>query len=528
MTIMIKNYLSKFYKRPLFLFIFVLVGFTILYASFLEKVPVHLNQDELGFTLNAYSIIKTGFDENGIFLPLYFWHLGVMYSTPIIVYLTAIFLHFLPLNEITIRLPSVLVGLLDLILIYILAQKIFNKKMGLVAIFLLATTPIHFIQSRILLDNLYPVPFIIGWMILLLMYDKKNNPWLLFFAALLLGIGIHSYHATKIMMPLYLMFTFIFLLPQLKKNKILILITLIGFILPLLPLIPWLSKYPDTFIDQVKYTYLYDTKLNPVQGLVSLLTPESLIIRFAIYLSYFDPEFLFLKGDAHLIHSTRQVGAFLMPFAILLITGIYNVFKYKRTKFNLLLITGFFTAPLAAAFVENPYRISKALFILPFATLLATYGVEYLFTRKIDILKYIGTLTLMALFIFFIYFLNDYFNDYPKRAYNWFNYNIPGALETAIKIDKEKRIQYFYLDNKVFFIDRYWKFYLIKHHREDVLTGTFYFDPDNLDPRSLPPNSMLIYRFDHLRNTQGLDQITDFKSEIREPDGITSFYLYKI
>lgn len=520
--------MKKISKYINLLLVFLLIGFALLYTLSLDKVPVHLNQDELGFTLNAYSIVKTGFDENGIFLPLYFWHLGVMYSTPIIVYLTAIFLSFMPLNEITIRLPSVFVGLLNLILVYILARKIFNKKMSLAAVFLLATTPIHFIQSRILLDNLYAIPFIIGWMILILMFNERKNSLFLFLATFVLGLGVHSYHATKIMMPLYLLFTFIFLLPQLKKNKILIFITLIGFILPLLPLIPWLSKYPDTFIDQVKYTHLYDTKLNPIQGFISLLTPESLIIRLAIYLSYFDPEFLFLKGDAHLIHSTRQVGAFLMPFAILLITGIYNVFKYKKTKFNLLLVSGFFTAPLAASFVENPYRISKALFILPFATLLATFGVEFLFTKGKNVLKYIGVLTLIAIVIYFYYFLNDYFNDYPKRVYNWFNFNIPNALETAIKIDKEKKIQYFYLDNKVYFIDRYWKFYLLKHNKENLLNKTFYFNPDNLDPRSLPKNSLLIYRFDHLRNIQGLDQITDFKSEIREPDGLTSFYLYKI
>src|SRR3989344_4280427 len=93
-----------------------------LYASLLERTPVHLNQDELGFALNAHSIAKTGFDENGRFLPLYFWHLGVMWSTPIIVYLTSLILKFLPLSESIIRLPSVFIGVVGISLMWFLGK----------------------------------------------------------------------------------------------------------------------------------------------------------------------------------------------------------------------------------------------------------------------------------------------------------------------------------------------------------------------------------------------------------------------
>ncbi len=125
--------------------IIALVLISILIASFsLNQVPVHLNQDELGFTLNAHSISMGGFDENNRFLPLYFWHLGVIWSTPIIVYLTSLFLLILPVSEIVIRLPSVLVGVVDLVLIYLIAKKVFkNKFYGLVAALLLFITPPH-------------------------------------------------------------------------------------------------------------------------------------------------------------------------------------------------------------------------------------------------------------------------------------------------------------------------------------------------------------------------------------------------
>lgn len=105
------------------LFVLLIFITAVVHGLFLYRTPVHFNQDELGFSLNAYSIVKSGSDENGRFLPLYFWHLGVMWSTPIIVYLTAVFLVFLPLSELTVRLPSVFVGLIDIVLIYFLAKK---------------------------------------------------------------------------------------------------------------------------------------------------------------------------------------------------------------------------------------------------------------------------------------------------------------------------------------------------------------------------------------------------------------------
>src|SRR3989344_4804229 len=104
-----------------------LVAVGILYASFLGRTPIHFNQDELGFSLNAYQISKTVFDENDRFMPLYFWHLGVMWATPIIVYLTAVILKFLPLNESIIRLPSVFIGVVGISLMWFLGKLVFKS-----------------------------------------------------------------------------------------------------------------------------------------------------------------------------------------------------------------------------------------------------------------------------------------------------------------------------------------------------------------------------------------------------------------
>lgn len=499
-----------------------------IYTYSLDKVPVHLNRDELGFSLNAYSIVKTGFDENGRFSPLYFWHLGVMWATPIIVYLTALFLTILPLSEITIRLPSVMVGILDIIFIFFLAKRLFgSENFGLLAAVLLALTPVHFIQSRILLDNLFPVPFILGWMLLLHLFFSRKNLWFLFFAALLLGIGIHSYHAAKVIMPIYLLITFWLILFRYRGNKKVVLIPLFAFILPLLPLIPWLSEYPDTLTDQVRYTGLYDTGLSPIQGLVALLSPVRIIPMVVVYLKYFSPVFLFLKGDSSLIHSTGKIGVFLLPFAILLPLGIYQALK-SRGWFNLLLVVGFFTAPFAGALVSHEYRASKELFILPFATLLATLAIKFLLSTRQKKWKVLGIILLIAIPWQFAYFLYDYFNDYRARSYVWFDYDIPGALEVVLKEESIRPANFIYFDSRIYYYtDRYWRFNLIKHNREDLLGKTFFFDPLAPNPQLFGLNTIMLYRFDHVSNLPVQIPPMRLIRTILEPDGMVSFYIFR-
>lgn len=507
--------------------VFLVLG--IIYSFTLDRVPVHLNQDELGFALNAYSISKTGFDENGRFMPFYFWHLGIMWATPIIVYLTAIFLKILPLSEIVIRLPSVLVGTVNLVLIYLIAKKLFKSRLyGLAVALLLALTPAHFIHSRILLDNLFIVPFVLGWFYLILLFMEKRRLWLIFFAALLLGLGVHSYHAAKVMMPLYLIFTIFITSPFWIKKLVMLPIIILGFALPLLPLIPWLAQYPDTLTDQVRYTGLYDTKLSPLQGIGTLINREIIFNRLVIWLSYFDPKFLFLNGDASMIHSTQKVGVFLLPFVILIPLGIYQIVRSKLAWLGMTIISGFLTAPIAAALVGNQFRISKALIMLPFACLIATYGVRYLFSFKSRTRGFIGVILLAIIGLQFVFFLTDYFSGYRVRSYGWFNYNIPDSLERLIEQDNAGKVNKIYLDSNIYFIERYWRFFLIKHKQEILLDKTLYYDPMNIDQQNLESNSLLYLRFDRMDALQ-----TTYKYQFRkvntilEPDGFPSFYIYR-
>ena len=88
--------------------------------------------------------------------------------TPVIFYLSAAVQLVLPFSEWSIRIPSVIVGLTNLVLLFVLGRRLFgNTWIALMSAALLALSPAHYIFSRYALDYLYPVPFLLAWLIAL-------------------------------------------------------------------------------------------------------------------------------------------------------------------------------------------------------------------------------------------------------------------------------------------------------------------------------------------------------------------------
>jgi 4-amino-4-deoxy-L-arabinose transferase-like glycosyltransferase len=183
----------------------------LLYAPYLGSAPIYLGQDEVFFAVSAQSIAATAHDINGRFLPLYFQWPGrspAVWFQPIPVYFTALFLKVLPVSEWTIRLPTLVVGLTDIVLIYFIASRIFQRgRSAIVAAVLLMLTPAHLIHSRLAMDFLYPLVFVMAWFLCLLIFMERQQLSRLFAATTFLGIGFYSYIAAVAMMPIYFFIT---------------------------------------------------------------------------------------------------------------------------------------------------------------------------------------------------------------------------------------------------------------------------------------------------------------------------------
>ena len=114
----------------------------------LANIPIGFNDDEAAFGYNAYSILKTGKDEWGRFLPFPVFESFGDWKLVVYLYLTAVSQFFFGLNELATRLPSALFGVLAVIACYLLSKELFDKRIALFSAFFLAISPWHIHFSR--------------------------------------------------------------------------------------------------------------------------------------------------------------------------------------------------------------------------------------------------------------------------------------------------------------------------------------------------------------------------------------------
>ena len=163
-------------------------------------------------------------------------------------------------------------------------------------------------------------------------------------------------------------------------------------------------------------------------------------------------------------------------------------------------LTGFLIAPVAALIVDDQYAIGREMAVVAFGALLATFGVERLWTSTNTRARAIAAGLLMLVPLQFAYFCTDYFTGYRQRAALWFGNNLPGAMERLIAMEPPDTGRRVYISDAIPHSEWYWAFYLAKHHRTDLLARTERFDswkPPHAE--SLLPGTLLLSTIDDAR-----------------------------
>src|SRR5256712_442413 len=366
-----------------FIVCLLVVSSALLYTRRLEYAPPHLEIDEVLIAIDAHSIATTGRDLRGELLPLYSQTAEHSWYQPFVIYLTALVLKIAPLSEWVIRLPTVCIAIVNIVLMYLVSRHLFGSDFfGVVAAGMLALSPAHFIHTRYGMDYIYPVPFILAWLLCLVLYNERRRPWMLLAGMTVLGVGFYSYISSIVMMPLYFVLTCLMLVWQ-KEPPRSYWLAAAGFLPWLVPFLVWLARHPAAYGATIEKYGVYDAnQLNAVQGLRSFLSFTSVSQRLSQYWNFFNPSFLFFGSGTKVMFSTGLAGVFLLTFAVFLIIGIYRALK-QPTPLSLILVAGLATAPLPALVVAEENAIFRALSLLPFGVLLATMGVEYLSSASI-------------------------------------------------------------------------------------------------------------------------------------------------
>ncbi len=439
----------------------------LLYFPGLDTSPPYLASDESFFAATAHSIATTGHDAYGRLLPLYFQIRPTEWFQPAIVYFTSLFLTVLPLSQWAVRLPTVVLGLLDIVLVYWIAKRLLTReRLAVVAGALLMFTPAHFILSRIAMDFLYPVPFTLGWLLCFITFLEHPRASRIFVATSVLGFGSFSYLASTIMMPLYFGITVLMLLLTPATRRLTyVAAAFLGFLLPM-TLLLWLARHPEVVGETFVRYRIYEqghtvTTLTPISGLwhgvLASLHLEPIAQRMALYWTFFSPSYLFLTGGSNMLVSTGRTGVFLLATAPFLAVGINQILNVRQTPLNWLLLAGFLLAPAAALVVNEPYAIQREAGVLVFTVLIAAIGLEAMWTAARRRWRICAVCLLAAMPLQFAYVYTDYFTHYRLHSALWFGSNVGGAMETLIDLEPADSKRAIYLTSAIQNANWWWR-----------------------------------------------------------------------
>ena len=427
----------------------------------LGEVPLSLNWDETSNAYNAYSILKTGRDEYGNFLPLTNRSFED-YKPPLYMYLNIISVALFDPTPFAARLPSAIFGTLTVFLVYLLTKKLFENyqtkfSIAYLSMLMLAISPWHLQVSRVGFEANIGLFFAVAaftcflYFILPSKTHKLPSRLLLVLSAILFGLSFYSYHAQRIFIPLMFFATLfifrkeIFTIP--KKLLAVFIIVATSIVLPLMIFLPpeavsqrfesiTLTSYTEDVQKSVEF--INQDKQNKIL-LTNILHNRRVVIGlryFKNYLSNFDPNFLFVKGDDNLRHHIENMGMLYFFQLPLVLIALYYLFN-ERSKGFVFLIVWLLISPIPAAPSNaSPHALRSLTMVIPL-TIISAYAFFQLF-RLVKIKVIFFTFSIL-IFTFSIFpYLHNYYVHYQRDFASFWQY---GYLQAASKTE-ELRDQY--------------------------------------------------------------------------------------
>lgn len=446
----------------------------LLVASFLRlwklaEVPVSLFGDELDVGYHAYSILKTGKDYSGNFMPLHFQSLAE-WRTPLYLYSVVPTVAIYGISPLGVRLPAALFGILGIWGLFLLVKQLTkNKQLALLSAFVLTISPWHIQYSR----AAFEVTMLLAFLLFGLYFffkslsigeqGQKDGKWL-WIAFALLVITPLIYSTAKLFTPaiiLVLLFLWrkeIFKLPKKTLTRVLLTLAVLGGITAYATLFSGGSQrfgYIGVFSDptiptEVGTARLRDARMREETGFgVSPKVSDRLFHNKVTFwnenitrniLQSFSTDFLFIKGDLNLRHSIDGVGQFYRIEFITMVLGLlffFSKYKDKRVKafVGLWLILGVLPAAITR---DGGRHATRLILILPPLVFLISYGlIETAKLLKGNIAKlflfgYFGLLMLS-----FAAYQHEFWVHNPWDSERWWHYGFEESIGTIKEIDKD-------------------------------------------------------------------------------------------
>ena len=413
-------------NNVLLLFILLLFLFSRLYN--ISEIPASLYWDEASIGYNAYSVLKTGKDEWGEFLPLHFRAFGE-FKLPVYIYSVLLAEIVFGVSQLAVRIPAVVFGLFSVLGLYLLVIKITkNKTISLLSSLLFSVSPWFFIFSRTGYEATAGLAFFIYAIYFLLLSQKKR--WKIILSVTLFILSAYSYNSFRLLTLLFLgPYMIIFGLKAIKKkDKNGVLLLLLSVVLLLLSIVP------------IYKLYLRDAGLGRLQ---TVGISKNILTN---YLANYSLSFLFSKGDPN-PRSQIPGSPQLFPIdAVFILLGLVYIFKNKDRKYLFILIA-LVLAPIPAAITKEAPHALRSILMAPILATVAAMGIYFL----LGYVKKYGKLALVVIVFIYLDFFGSYFYQFISR----YNDLSSGDWQYPYKLIFQKYADTFDQYNQVYISDEY-------------------------------------------------------------------------
>lgn len=384
---------SSYILKVLFIFFFALS----LRLYMVDSVPLGVRNDEASFGYNAYSILETGKDEHGEKYPLIFKAFGDQ-KLPAYMYSIVPAVKIFGLNNLAVRLPSVLAGTFSALIFYCIVLRFaYIRRYAFLAALLFAASPWSIILSRSAYESNLGLMFFLGGLYFLIRSIKDRDRNSAIVTGVLFGLSWYSYIAYRLVTVLLLVLTYLYTSVKnrsFKKNQLIL--PMIALLITVIPLFPsLLSQQGTARFEQVGL--LSDD--GPVMEIIEARTfcmdhfprilcyadSNKLLVYGRNMLNSFvqtiSPEYLFINGDDHTAYLDAEhfgnLHYYLLPFYILgLAIMLRRIFVHQHERAELIILCGFLISTLPAVLTHGPHlvRISS---LLPFLILITVFGIAF-------------------------------------------------------------------------------------------------------------------------------------------------------
>ncbi len=521
----------------------IVIVLTALFLRVYRLNYLELFGDELDAGYQAYSLLTTGRDYKGHYLPLYIESFSE-WRAPLLMYVMVPFIKIFGLNEWGVRLTSAFFGLVSIFVFWRLLR--FGKESLVVLLggfLFLAISPWHVQYSRAgfeltLLSSLLLLGVLWFWQ------GLEGSKIKMIGGAFSFGLSLYAYSTANVYIILLVALVVGIEFARLRVNFKFLTVSLVLLIVVALPIISQVLsghgadrfRLFSVFQNDVLIGQVNDYRKIDSSFLGKIFINHITIVGKKImgnYANAFGYSFLLGEGDVTFRHSLHFVGMIYWVQAFLVLIGLIYFFgKRNKSKSEILWLGFLLLSPIPSSLTIDGANHASRLFLMVFPLAYwAGVGIKAVWLSKLWYKTWLLTILGLLLLLFeFGFYQNYYWKHYQRESWRWWQYGYKevmsdvdalGSSFTKIYIENTYEpalIRYlfwnaydshlvYHLDDEMKLLEGNWHYFSLNKKIRFVDYGP------NFDQKEMQSNSL--YIVSQSRNVPG-----DWNWGINPPSGI--------